>query len=120
MNKRIKQITTAVNTVFYQFGFDRIKRVHGLSRWNKNDGNCKGVTVIERVEPYINYYLVTTCIDDHWYLVLCCYKYNEYDDSYEDRELLVIPVDVDELCFDTLANCVDLIEHCIAINEKEV
>lgn len=111
--EHIHKIYEALATVFFQEGYDRETKKHGLDYWlvdegEKFEGNqhCKACIIDDC------FCINTTKIDDQYYVRLYYVSIDEYGEFVRNKTRLLIPVDVGRLCWEEISRCGILI-NCI-------
>ena len=118
MKPLLKNVIKAVNTIFFQEGFDRRLSEHKNLEYWAEKGN-RGVYFYDCEDTMINnddccrrYLLKTAMVDDQWYLNIYRGYTNDYDD-WDYSMILCVPIDPNRLCWEEAPKCVDLIMHVI-------
>lgn len=123
MDKRIKKIVYAVNSVLFSMGYNREQKMHSLGYWEESTKRRCTICLDDPPAQWetANYYCLNTVKrNDTWYLRLYYSCYNDYLDKRNEHELLLIPLDTDRLCWEQATDAIDLIDHRIAVYEGEV
>ena len=124
MDKRIKKIVYAVNSVLFSMGYNREQKMHSLGYWEESTTRrckiCLDDDASDHWETADYYGLNTIKRNDTWYLHLYYSYYNDYQDERTESDLLLIPLDTDRLCWEQATDAIDLIDHCIAMQEGAV
>lgn len=112
MRKEYLSIIKALSTVFFQEGFDRKEKKHGLEYWNVSNeelksNRCRQCKICGN--ETVNYLLNTVNMNEQWYLRVFSIEYDEYGNLEGVHVNLLIPVNTDRLCWDEMSKCAQLI-----------
>ena len=115
MKKEIRCIFEALNTVFFQEGFDREEHKHGLKYWevenDKLDVHCRQCKIWD--DDGVEYLLNTVNMNGQWFLRVFNIIYDE-DGCVDSINIeLLIPVDTDRLCWEEMPICAQMIQERI-------
>ena len=111
MRKEYLSIIKALSTVFFQEGFDRKEKKHGLEYWKVSDEeldvHCRQCKICGNES--IVHLLNTVNVNGQWYLRVFSIVYNEYGE-YENTNIdILIPVNTGRLCWEEMSKCAQLI-----------
>lgn len=111
MRKEYLSIIKALSTVFFQEGFNREEKKHGLEYWAVSDENmdvhCTQCKICGN--EYIVYLLNTLNVNGQWYLRVFSISYDEYGSASKPKTELLIPVNPEKLCWEEMPKCAQLI-----------
>lgn len=110
MRKEYLSIIKALSTVFFQEGFNREEKKHGLKYWEVSeeelDEHCRQCKICGNED--ITYLLNTVNMNGQWYLRVFSKVYDEFDQCELSTELL-IPINPERLCWEEMSKCAQLI-----------
>lgn len=113
MRKEYLSIIKALSTVFFQEGFDRKEKKHGLEYWKVSeeelDVHCRQCKICGNED--VTYLLNTVNMNEQWYLRVFSIYYDEYGEFKNHKPItnLLIPVDTERLCWEEMPKCAQLI-----------